>query len=842
MTARTTRLGALVVLTAIAAARWVVAAPAAPTFHAVPEVAVVELPSNGSGAGSIVLHNDTVDDVAVGRITVEPGCDPAVHASPLTGFSVPAGQTRPIAITCTPAPAGMQRCNYRVRSASDAVLLEVEAVCAYAGATTLVPDLPAIDFGTVAVGATASRTIALRNAAAVPFSQLFVESDDLAGNFRVAAPCNPDARECDAPVRVVPPGGTTAVVVTCAPRAAGLQSAALRIATGAGTRLPAPIALTCTGTPATTPVLAVAPGTVDVGTVEQIAATARTTVHLSNVGSGALDLLDIQIVDEGTGGAADWSYLAGPPCAPAIPATCTLAAGETTDLELAFDPSAIAARDATLLINYHDTADRSTSIPLRGVGHGATLEIVGGQTILDFGALPLDATAALTFQLANHGTRNLAGGAIAAMPAGAPFSVAPSSFAAATSAPTTITATCHPTTAGMFTADLQISASDAQRSPIDVALRCTGDAATVLTATPPALHLGEVRLATQLPRRTTIAAASGAPIGLATARLETPDPDLSVTGAPATTPAMIELVAAPQREGDLAARILVTPSSGPPLAVAVTGTAVAASYAVEDTVSLGTFCVEQPTTPAILALSSGGTATIALAAPALQSADSPFDLELVAPLAYPSPLAARDRALVAATPKRRSVAGLVSDDLVWTTDVAGATAAHTKLTATFVDNGGAIAPSALSFGPTPIHLDLRNAQQLTLQNCDVSALQLDRPQIPSPFTLDSPDLPRQLRPGETTTFSVGFHPTKLGVVAKTLVITSPQLRDDLAVTLTGEGIAAGGSGGTTGTGGDIGPTSFYACSGCSAPDPSAPIALAAAALCIVLRPRRYSQR
>jgi uncharacterized protein (TIGR03382 family) len=311
-----------------------------------------------------------------------------------------------------------------------------------------------------------------------------------------------------------------------------------------------------------------------------------------------------------------------------------------------------------------------------------------------------------------------------------------------------------------------------------------------------------------------------------------------VRGVPATTPATLDLAGPPQAEGSLDDRITVTPSSGPPLAIPVTGAAVTASYSVPSAVSLGTVCVQQPTTPRILALSSTGTATLQLTAPALQNADSPFDLVLVAPVGYPNVLAPRQRAMIAVTPKRRDTAGMVSDDVIWATDVAGATTAHTTLTATFVADGGAIAPGALAFGPTPVHVDTHNAQQVTLQNCSSAPFQLDAPAVPVPFSIDSPSFPTALKPGEIATFSVGFHPTKIGKVSsKTLSITSPQLHDPLTVDLSGEGVAPGSDSDAGPGSNGLSTTSFYACS-CTSGDPSSAIAILLAAFGVLVPRRR----
>ncbi|HSR96544.1 MAG TPA: choice-of-anchor D domain-containing protein [Kofleriaceae bacterium] len=810
-------------------------APAAPAFHADPEVQVIDAPVNGAGSGAIELRNDTAAAIVVGSITAEPGCDAAFVHAPAAGFTVAAGGSHTLAISCTAAPASMQRCEYRARAAGGAVLLAFEAVCTYAGGADLAPDPTAVDFGAVAIGSPLSRTIAVRNAGAAALDKLFIETTDRAANFTVAAPCNPDARACDASVPATPPGATTSVVVSCTPRSEGAHAAVLHLASSAGTRAP-PIALTCTGLPTMAAVLSVVPSAIDVGAVETMMGTATATVRIANPGGEALKLSDIQLLDGGAGGASDWSYTAHDPCGPAVPPSCTLGAGAFVDIDLVFDPSAIGGRGAALLVNYRDTADRTTAIPLRGIGRGATLELVGGPTVLDFGTLPLDTPASLTLTVANRGTRDLSAGMVGLTPPG-PFSVAPASmFTVATAAPTPITVTCRAMAPGMFTAQLRLAATDAASPAIEVTLRCAGDAAMQLAATPPAILLGEVRLGGQVTR--SIAIASSAPVTLTSAQLETKVPGMSVAGAPSSVPAMLELSVAPQAAGDLANRIVATPSVGPTRNIAIAGTAVMAMYSAPGVVSLGTFCVQQPTMPRLVELASTGTATIGVMAPALQSSDSPFDLELVAPLAFPSVLAPGQRALVAATPKRRAVAGFVTDDVVWMTDVANPASMRTKLTATFVDAGPAIAPDTLGFAPTPIHVDTRNAQQVTLQNCDVSPLQLEAPQVDVPFSVDSPPPPDMLRPGQTVTFSVGFHPTKLGAVSKTLAITSPQLRTPLMVTLTGTGIAAGGdvTGGSSMPG--LAPTSFYACDSCASADASSALALAIAALAVLRRRRR----
>src|SRR5439155_11867590 len=118
-----------VVLAAALVARWAAGASSSPTFHAEPEVEIVDVAAGGSGSGAIVLHNDTAGTIAVGSVTADPGCDAAFVHAPPGGFTLGPGAMRSLPVTCTPAPASMQRCGYHARSAGGVALLAFEAVC-----------------------------------------------------------------------------------------------------------------------------------------------------------------------------------------------------------------------------------------------------------------------------------------------------------------------------------------------------------------------------------------------------------------------------------------------------------------------------------------------------------------------------------------------------------------------------------------------------------------------------------------------------------------------------------------------------------------------------------------
>ncbi len=834
-------------------ATFAVAELPAPKLDANPPVKVVPAPGAGSAAGTMMLVNATDAPVTVGSLVRDATCAAAITATPAGGvlpFTIANGASKVINLGCAAAqPSGLQRCLVHAFDQSASPLADFEVACEYASMSTLVPTTTSLTFGTVTVGNTVTLPVAVSNQSPTLVTRLFFQTDDLDGNFKIGAPCNPDDRACDALVTGVSIGNSSSFHVSCSPVSPGPHVARLYVASNTGQHLtgtPDAIDLSCTGGPTASPVVSVTPRSIDLGAVEVIGAMAGTGVHLANVGSGALQVTDVRIVDAGNGAAADWAYVASGACSGTIPAPCTLTAGQHVDLEVSFDPGAIGARDATLLIAYHDTADRSVSVALSGLGRGATLGLVDPTTRIDFGLVPVNVTSQVTFQLANDGNRAVTDVALGITPSGMPFALSPPAAAmVSTTMPTTITATCKPTAAGTFTATLQASAPDAfMTPPIEITATCEGSTAP-LYALPSTLQLGEIRTATSPSPTTIMLMSTGAPVSVTAIALESSNPDLAVAATlPAVTPAQLELVVDPVEDRDLADAILVTASNGNTVRIPITGKVVTASYLSPPAASLGTFCVNQPTAPGPIQLRSTGTATIRLLEPAMDGGTmSPFDLTLIAPTLYPSTLRAGAAATVQIAPKRQALAGVHTDDLVWTTDVATMTSARTPLTATFVDNGGAIAPPMLAFGQVPIHIDVRNGQNVTLQNCDVIPVTIAKPSISAPFSVDSPNLPTVLMPNESATFSVGFHPTRAGVFSSTMTIESPQLDGLLVVALVGEGIAGGGGDADGGTdGGTVEHTSFYACGGCSSDQPAGVILVVLAGAGALVPPRRRRRR
>ncbi|HTL35444.1 MAG TPA: choice-of-anchor D domain-containing protein [Kofleriaceae bacterium] len=825
-------------------------------IKAVTPVTVVTITSTtGGGNGNATLQNTTTATSYNVLIGSDATCDPAlsfsiVGGNPITSFSPQT--TRNVSVTC-PARGSdaMRRCLFHATNSTNGTpLTDFFGLCLY-GSTpgTLTPMQTTLDFGTVTVGQEQTRTLSIQHNGLVSqhVRRVYLQTGDIDGNFRFSAPCNPDASYCDENLSAqVDAAGMLSVIVKCTPQTPGAHSAQLYVGTDTFQLLASPVTLTCNGSAASAPVLGVNPSRVElVEPIEVVGDTAKTTVHLSNAGGAMLVLTDVRTVDVDTGAAIDWTYNASGACSGQITTMCILDPGETIDLELTFNPSAIGRRRATLLISYKDTVDRTTEIPLDGVGLGAKLRLAGGLSALSFGSVPLGRQSLLQIDLANTGNRDTAATIAVAAGSTPPFTVAPSPTAIVTpTALKTLTVTCAPTTAGSASTVVTADSSDAFMSPqISVNVTCEGSTLDLFSS-PTSLMLGEVRNGVGTVTRTVMLLSdSGTPITLAgQPALETPNNNITIHPlASMTTPTSFDVeIDPPTTEGQLSAAIIVDATNGETLRIPLSGRVVKPSYIVADKVDLGTFCVGQPTTSSNISLVSDGTATLGLTAPTLAQTTSPFELSLTSPSMYPSTLPAAGTATLAITPHRQTSVTTVTDTLTWHTDAVGALTATTMLTARFTDSGGAIAPPALDFGKVTVHLFNDDGQRVVLQNCNDTPLTLDPPMIRTPFSIDSPNFPSVLDPNETIAFSVGFHPTKKGVVSDTLRISSPQLPDGpLEVMLVGEGQAPDMMMPDGGTGSESPPdTSFYACScssGTGHPGGGIPILLAVLA---IVFPRR----
>jgi len=216
--------------------------------------------------------------------------------------------------------------------------------------------------------------------------------------------------------------------------------------------------------------------------------TVARTFTIENSGDGDLDLGSFFVVSLAGANAGDFSVTAQP-------FTVVAAGGGTQTFTVAFDPSAVGNREATVSIANNDADEAPYTFAISGTGQAAapeisvsgnTVEIASGDTtpaavdLTEFGATDVAAgTISRSFTIANTGAGVLTLGANAVSLAGAnaaDFIVAAqpaTTVAAATS--TTFTIRFDPSAAGARTATITINNDDADEAPYTFAIQGTGE-------------------------------------------------------------------------------------------------------------------------------------------------------------------------------------------------------------------------------------------------------------------------------------------------------------------------------------------------------------------------------
>ena len=837
-------------LAIVIAAGGALAATVGGPLIATPEAQVAEITVGTSGSASVALTNIGSSSQNVASIAQDPAdCDdPTMTVTPQS-FAVASGSMQNVAFACAPSgSAAMLRCLYHVEDSTGSDLTTFLGVCESSTNAELSPSPTSVSFPSVAVGSSAIVTVALTNLGSNAGSSgtLHLQLTDLEGNFLLGTPCNPNVNGCDLPNT---PLASAKVDVICAPSSASTFTGALYVVDSLGDRLTAPVPLSCTGTAGSGPSIHVSttPSPLDLRTVSVLGGTGSGNVHIANVGTSALTVTTIAI----NGAGNDWTFALGATCS-SLP--CAIAPNTALDVAMHFAPSAIGTRDATMTIVSNDPAQSEVVVQLAGIGGGGTLALAPGQpTSIDLGDVAKTGSASLPIELVNGGDVTLTSVALS-LSGASQFSISPATTVdlPPSAVATPVTITCQPGGAtGTFTTTFTAMAANAVgTSAVTVTATCHGTTSPLL-ASPSVLALGALRTGTTPgPFTLELQSSSASTLTL------NGTPTVTDSTAPLTVAPLTPLTIPPMGSADvtvqvdasadatIATTIVATDSNGDTVTIPVTGTLATANFSVPATVSAGTFCVGQPTTPTTVVLTTtnttpADTATIELPmAPAMASASSPFTVAPKSPLVFPAALPPNASQLVDVTPNRQRFQTMttVADTLVWTTDVAGMMTMNTTISATFLTDGQAIAPTSLAFGPYPPHLFVDDAQSVTIQNCSPSTITLV-PSIDPPFSIGA-DFPTALTSGATANFGVSFEPPHPGTFTGALTIATSGSGSNLSVALSGISATTtpeldAGSGSAS-----HGDTSFYACS-CTSHDPRGgwPIVLAIA---LALSVRRRS--
>ncbi len=344
------------------------------------------------------------------------------------------------------------------------------------------------DFGAVPVGGVGNVNVVLGNIGFGPLSVTSAEPMEIFGSsafsFAYSTGACTSGQICNRAF-TVPVSGSSTIPVRCTPTSAGPQLATLIIpTTGVGNDLE--VVLSCTGSGA--PVISTSPTSLAFGNVAIGTTSTPQFVTVSNIGTAPLTVTGATTVVP----FARVGNLPGP-----------IAVGGSAQLPITCAPTSVGTFTADLSITSNG-GNRTVQLSCTGVGVPA---IAVSPTSLAFGAVPVGTTSApLLVTVSNVGTAPLT---VTGATTVVPFASGSLPGPVAVGGSAQIPVTCTPTTAGAFTANLQISSDGGNRT---VALSCTG-VAPLIAVSPPTIAFGAVLVGTTSPAQTvTIANVGTAPL------------------------------------------------------------------------------------------------------------------------------------------------------------------------------------------------------------------------------------------------------------------------------------------------------------------------------------------
>lgn len=414
---------------------------------------------NTSAAQTVTLANTGSASLSITSIASSNAAFAVSGGTCAAGGSVAAGSSCTVSLVFRPSAAGTASGTLTfTHNASPTTT----AVALGGSGVALTPQgavSPASLGFTQVVGSTSTaQTVTVTNSgtAALVLSSLSL-SGSQASEFAIAS-----GSTCAAGSSVAP-GASCAVNLSFTPAASGSRSATLAIGNNGSATLT--VALSGTGTAVPVPVIALNQNALTFGSQALGSTSAAQTITVSNTGSAALQLSALSM----SGANAGDFGLSGT-CA----AGASVVAGASCSVNVAFTPSALGTRSATVTI-VSNASNGNASVGLNGNGVAAPAPAVSlSPSLIDFGAVTVGSSVTRAVTLSNTGSASLALSGVSA--SGSGFAVTSNcGSAVAAGASCTLTVSFAPGAAAAMTGALTI-ASNATGSPHQVSLSGSGSA------------------------------------------------------------------------------------------------------------------------------------------------------------------------------------------------------------------------------------------------------------------------------------------------------------------------------------------------------------------------------
>ena len=424
---------------------------------------------------------------------------------PTLPLSLAAGQS--VAFNVAFAPASSASYNGNLTFTSDASNSTLNVPLSGTGVTVgaVAANPTSLSFGSIATGSNSTLGATLTN---VGGSTLTISQIAASGAGFSFTGINP-------PVTLTA-GGKVNFSVVFAPQSGGSVTGGLVInSNGSNPTLSIPL----TGTGTQTGQLAVAPATINFGSV-QMGNSQTVTETLTNTGGASVTI-----------SAATVSGSAFSENGPALPLTLTT--GQSVNFSATFSPSSSGSLNGNLAIT-SNASNPTLNVPLSGIGVTAGA-VAANPTSLSFGSIATGSTSTLGATLTNVGGSTLTISQMATSGAGfSLYGINPPVVLTA-GQKVTFSLTFAPQSGGDVTGNLAIN-SNGSNPTLSVPLTGSGIAAGQLAVSPTNINFGNVVVGASQSQSATLTATNG-PVTVSTATVNESEFSITGTALPVTIPA-----------------------------------------------------------------------------------------------------------------------------------------------------------------------------------------------------------------------------------------------------------------------------------------------------------------
>ena len=749
-----------------------------------------------SAASTVQLSNTGTADLNVTSLTVTgANADDFLLAATSLPLQIPSGASVDVAVMCKPTAEGARTAALSIESNTPDGTAMVSLT---AKGTVTVPKAQlspvSLDFGTVAVGQSSSKTFTVAN---VGTQTLQTSNIQITGAQAAAFTSN------DADWYTLAPGISSTFTVTFKPTAAGPATAQIEVTSNdpAG-KVILPLTGLGSGTStASLPLLQLSPDSVWFGSIAVGTASTASTIRLNNTGTAVLNVSSLALSGANTG-----DFLLSTPTMP-----LQIAAGASASVSVVCKPTAVGVRAATLAIGSNSSGGTGT-VSLSGQGAAAASPKAQlAPTALAFGSVAVGQSVSKTFTVLSVGTQTLQTSNIQITGAQAAAFTSNDAdwYTLVPGISTTFTVTFKPTAVGAANAQIEVFSNDpAGKTVLPLTGAGTGTTTQpLLKVSPASVSFGSVAVGTTSAASTLQLSNTGTAALSVTALTLTGTNAAEFVRSTPTLPlqiaagasASVSLTFKPAASGTRSASLTVA-SNNPAGNVAVTlsgtGTVSQPQLKVSPaSVTFGNIAVGATSPASTIQLNNTGTAALSITALTLAGTNAAEFVRSTP--ALPLQLAAGASANISLTFKPAASGARSATLAVASNNPAGNVAVTLTGTATVTQPALQVSPASVSFGNLAVGTTSA-ASTVQLNNTGTAALSVTALTMSganaAEFTLSAPTLPLQIAAGASSSVSLKFKPAASGSRSASLTIASNNPSGNVAVTLSGTGAAATTSG------------------------------------------------